>query len=152
MASYMPTLFLRKLNTGGIVVGTDAFKISLNTGTVPSANRDTADQYYAGADFGNEASGTGYSAGGNTLTLSEALYTTGGVHHSAVANSTGSTSWSSATLTSVTYAALYDNTLSPKAIAAVYDFGGAQSVTANTFQINFTDTTPNYRVWYLSTS
>jgi hypothetical protein len=149
MASYMPTLGLRKLNTGGVVVGTDTFKIMLCTGTVPSANRDSANEYYGGSDF-TEATGTNYTAGGNTLTLSESLYTTGGVHESAVANNQLSTSWSNVTLTNVTYAVLYDNTQSSKVAIAVYDFGGPQSVTANTFQINFTDTTPNYRVWYLA--
>lgn len=151
MASYMPSLALRYMNTGKVVVGTDVFKIALGTGTVPSANRDSANEYYAGSDF-TEATGTNYTAGGNTLTLTEALYTTGAVHQSAVANNTGSTSWSNVTLTSVTYAYLYDNTQTQKVAIAVYDFGGAQSVTANTFQINFTDTTPNYRVWYLSTT
>lgn len=151
MASYMPTLALRNLNTGKITVGTHTFMIALGTGTFPSANRDSANQYYAGSDF-TEATGTNYTAGGNTLTLAESLYTTGAVHQSAVANNTGSTSWSNVTLTSVTYAYLYDYTASPKVAIAVYDFGGAQSVTANTFQINFTDTTPNYRVWYLSTT
>ncbi len=151
MASYMPTLAVRKLNTGGVVVGTDTFKIALGTGTVPSANRDSANQYYGGSDF-TEATGTGYTATGNTLTLSEALYTTGGVHNSAVAHNAASTSWSTVTLTSVTYAYLYDSTQASKVVMAVYDFGGAQSVTANTFQINFTDNNPANRVWYLSCS
>lgn len=138
------------MNTGLIVVGTDSFKVSLNTGTFPSANRDSANEYYGGSDF-TEASGTNYTAGGASITLSEALYTTGGVHHSAVAASASSTSWANVTLTSVTYAVLYDATpASIKTACAVFDFGGAQSVTANTFQINWTDTTPNYRVWYLS--
>ena len=48
----------------------------------------------------------------------------------------------------MTYAYLYDDTSSPKYAICVWDFGGAQSVTANTFSVNFTDTTPNYRVWY----
>ncbi len=150
MASYMPTLAFRYFNTGKIVVGTNTYKIALGTGTIPSANRDGANQYYAGSDFASEASGTNYTAGGNTLTLSEALYTTGGVHYSVVTHNAASTSWSNVTLSSVTYAYLYDNTATQKVVICVYDFGGAQSVTANTFQINFQDT--GNRVWYLSTS
>jgi len=149
MASYAPTLAARKLNTGGVVVGTDTFKVALGTGTVPSANRDSANEYYGGSDF-TEATGTNYTAGGASITLSESLYTTGGVHQSAVAASASSTSWANVTLTSVTYAYLYDNTQTSKVACGVYDFGGAQSVTANTFTINWTSTTPNYTVWYLS--
>ena len=89
-------------------------------------------------------------AGGAAITLAEALYTTGGVHHSAVAASAATTSWTNVTLTGVTGAILYDTTHATKYVCDVYDFGGSQSVTANTFTINWTDTTPNYRVWYLS--
>lgn len=151
MASYVPSYALRALNKGQIVVGTDAFKVALGTGTVPSANRDTANEYYGGSDF-TEASGTNYTAGGVSVTLAESLYTSGGVHQSAVAASAGSVSWTSVTLSSVTYAYLYDNTYSTKWAMCVWDLGGAQSVTGATFQLNFTDTTPNYRVWYLSTT
>jgi hypothetical protein len=150
MASYIPTLCLTGFNTAAIHVGSDTFKLALGTGTVPTANRDGANQYYAGSDFNSQASGAGYTTGGNTVTLSGAAYTTGGVHQYAVANSALSSSWAAATLTSVTYAYLYDDTASPKYVVAVWDFGGAQSVTANTFSVNFTDTAPNYRVWYWS--
>ncbi len=150
MASYIPTQCLTGFNTGKIAVGSDTFKLALGTGTVPSTY-DSANEYYAGSDF-TEATGTGYVAGGNTVTLSGAQYTTGGVHQYAVANSALSSSWAAATLTSVTYAYLYDTTASPKYAICVWDFGGAQSVTANTFSVNFTDTTPNYRVWYWSVS
>lgn len=150
MANYMPALALRKLNTGGVVVGTDSFKVSLNTGTVPTANRDSANQYYGGSDF-TEATGTNYTATGTAITLSESLQSS--YHGSAVAcASPYNVSWSNVTLSSVTYAVLYDSTQASKVALAVYDFGGAQSVTANTFQINFTDSTPSGRVWYLSAS
>ena len=149
MASYIPTLCLAGFNTAKINVGSDTFKLALGTGTVPTANRDSANEYFAGSDF-TEATGTGYTTGGNTVTLAGAQYTTGAVHQYAVTNSTLSSSWAAATLASVTYAYLYDTTASPKYAICVWDFGGAQSVTANTFAVNFTDTTPNYRVWYWS--
>jgi hypothetical protein len=151
MASYIPTLCLTGFNTAAIHVGSDVFKLALGTGTVPIANRDGANQYFGGSDFASEASGAGYSTGGNTVTLSGAAYTSG-VHQYAVANSALSSSWAAATLTSVTYAYLYDSTPATKYVICVWDFGGAQSVTANTFSVNFTDTTPNYRVWYWSVS
>ena len=152
MASYVPTQCLTGFNTAAIHVGSDMFKLALGTGTVPSANRDTATETYGGADFTEFTGGTNYAAGGNTVTLSGAQYTTGGVHQYAVAASALSSSWAAATITNVTYAYLYDSTPGTKYVICVWDFGGAQSVTANTFSVNFTDTTPNYRVWYWSTS
>ncbi len=150
MASYIPTLCLAGFNAAAIHVGSDVFKLALGTGAVPSANRDGANQYYGGSDFASEVSGGSYVAGGNTVTLAGANYLTGAVHQYAVANNALSSSWAAVTITSATYAYLYDNTASPKYIICVWDFGGAQSVTANTFAVNFTDTTPNYRVWYWS--
>ena len=145
MASYIPTLCLTGFNTAAIHVGSDVFKLALGTGTVPIANRDGANQYYAGSDFASEVSGGSYVH--NTLTLSGANYLTGSVHQYAVANSVLTSSWVAVTIANATYAYLYDDTSSPKYVICVWDFGGAQSVTANTFAVNFTDTTPNYRVW-----
>ena len=152
MASYVPTYFLGQLMTKIVAVGTDAFKISLNTGTVPSTY-DDANEYYGGSIFPNEAPATGtYVAGGLAVTVTAAIYTTGGVHNWTAQISAGSVSWAAATLTNITYAVLYDNTTATKWAACVWDFGGVQSVTANTFTINFTDTTPTGRVFYLSVS
>ena len=151
MASYMPTLALRGLNTGKIVVGTDVFKVALITSAIPTTTtRDNTTETYGGADFTEHAATGNYSTGGAGITLSEAQYVTGGVHHSAVAASGPTTSWNNVTLAAVTGAILYDTTPATKYVMACYDFGGSQSVTANTFTINWTDTTPNYRVWYLS--
>ena len=86
MASYIPTLCLTGFNTAAIHVGSDVFKLALGTGTVPTANRDSANEYFAGSDF-TQASGAGYTTGGNTVTLAGAEYTTGGVHQYAVAAS-----------------------------------------------------------------
>ncbi len=155
----MPTYAAKAFQVGGasggagIVTGTDVFKMSLNTGTVPSAGtHDNATEYYAGADF-TEASGTNYVAGGATVAIAAsqpAIYTTGSVHYATVGASASSVSWSTVTLASVTYGVLYDNTSSTKWAVAVYDFGGAQSVSANTFQVNFTSSYPTNTLWYLS--
>ena len=151
MASYIPTLCLTGFNTAKINVTSDTFSLALGTGTVPTGNRDSTNEYYGGSDFTSEVTGTGYTAGGKVITVTGAQYTTGSVHQYAVAQSaTGYIQWTAATLASVTYAYLYDNTASPKYVITVWDFGGAQSVTANTFQVTFTDTTPNYRLWYWS--
>ncbi len=134
-----------------VAVGTDAFMVALYTGTVPSSY-DTAGEYYGGAVYATEASGAGYSPTGKGVTVSQAIYTTGGVHTWTAQISAGSVAWTSATLTSITYAVLYDSASSTKWAAAVWDFGGAQSVSNNTFTINFTDSTPTGRVFYLSVS
>lgn len=148
MASFMVTNGILALNQAKINVGSDTFKVMLGTGSLP--NRDSITQY---SDIsGSEASGTNYTAGGAAITLSASAYTTGGVHQAAVAASAATTSWSTVTLASVTWAAVYDTTPATKYVMAVFDFGGAQSVTANNFTLNWIDTTPNYRVWYLSAS
>lgn len=148
MASFMPTKALTALNQGKVVVGTDSFKVMLGIGSLP--NRDTTQQY---SDISaSEASGTNYTAGGAAITLTAADYTTSGVHQSAVAAGASTTSWSTVSLTAVTWAAIYDTTPATKYVMAVFDFGGAQSVTANNFTLNWIDTTPPNRVWYLSAS
>ncbi len=148
MASFMFTNAIHNLNQGKIAVGTDSFKVMLGIGSLP--NRDTANQY---SDISStEASGTNYTAGGTAITLSASTYTTGGVHQAAVAASAATTSWSTVTLSAVTWAVIYDTTPATKYVIACFDFGGAQSVTANNFTLNWSDTTPNYRVWYLSAS
>ena len=70
MASYIPTQCLAGFNTAAIHVGSDTFKLAPGTGTVPSTY-DSANEYYGGLDF-TEAAGTGYTAGGNTVTLAGA--------------------------------------------------------------------------------
>ena len=158
MASYMPTLAAQAFQTGGaspagIVTATDTFKIAIYTGTVPSASRDLITQTYGGASMGTEASGTNYTAGGSAVALAAsqpAIYTVGGVHYATVGAAAASVSWANVTLSNVTYAVLYDSTTTTKYAIAVYDFGGAQTVTANTFQINFTSAFPSNTLWYLS--
>jgi hypothetical protein len=158
MASYMPTLAAQGFQTGGasgtgIIVASDVFKIAVYTGTVPTASRDATTQTYGGATMGTEASGTNYTAGGLAVTIAAsqpAIYTTGGVHYATVGAAAANVSWANVTLTSVTYAVLYDSTTTIKYAIAVYDFGGTQTVTANTFQINFTSAYPSNTLWYLS--
>jgi hypothetical protein len=158
MASYMPTYAAQIFQTGGatgtgILVASDVFKIAIYTGTVPTASRDLTTQIYGGASMGTEATGTNYTSAGIPVAIAAsqpAIYTTGGVHYATVGAAAASVSWANVTLTSVTYAVLYDNTTSIKYAIAVYDFGGAQTVTANTFQINFSSAFPSNTLWYLS--
>ena len=103
----------------------DTFKIALFTS---SATSDATTTAYS---VTNEASGTGYSAGGNTLAISQ------------VPTSTSTTSWldftdttwSSATITA-NGALIYNSTNSDTSVA-VLAFGGDKTSTAGDFTIVF---------------
>ena len=102
----------------------DTLKIALFTS---SASLDASTTAYSTS---NEVSGTGYSAGGETLT-SKAVSTTGTTAHFDAADPT----WTSASFTA-RGALIYNSTNSDKAIA-VLDFGGDFTVSAGTFKIVF---------------
>jgi hypothetical protein len=115
-------------------VSTDVFKIALikvapsttfgaSTTNVGTPGFGASSQANLGTD---EASGTGYTSGGATLTgLSATLQSTTGVLD--FANATWPTSSISAT-----GAIIYNSSKSNKAVA-VYDFGGTITSTAGTF-------------------
>ena len=79
----------------------------------------------------DEASGTGYSAGGNTLTVSVTPTNTGNVAYVSFAN----TSWTNATITA-NGALIYNSSNSNKSVC-VLNFGGTKTVTSGTFTIQF---------------
>lgn len=104
---------------------TDTFKIALYTS---SANLDAATTVYTTS---GEVVGTGYTAGGNTLTVSVTPTSTGTTAFISFAN----TSWTTATITA-RGALIYNSSKSNKAVC-VLDFGSDKTSTAGTFQINF---------------
>ena len=106
-------------NSGG-----DTFKIALYTS---SASLGAATTAYSAT---NEISGTGYTAGGNTLTRVDpsSSGTTGFTDFA-------DTTWSSATITA-RGALIYNDTDSDKAVA-VLDFGADKTSTAGDFTIQF---------------
>ena len=108
----------------------DTLKIALFTS---SANLGASTTAYSTS---NEVSGTGYSAGGETLT-SKAVSTTGTTAHFDAADPT----WTSASFTA-RGALIYNSTNSDKAIA-VLDFGGDFTVSSGTFKIIFPAAGPN---------
>ena len=102
------------------------FKIALFTS---SATLSAATTAYAAT---NEVSGTGYSAGGNTLTVSQVPTSTGTTAFLDFADTT----WSTATITArgaLIY--LANGTTNPA--VAVLDFGGDKTSTAGNFTIQF---------------
>jgi hypothetical protein len=106
-------------NSGG-----DTFKIALYTS---SASLGAATTAYSTT---NEISGTGYTAGGNTLTRVDpsSSGTTGFTDFA-------DTTWSTATITA-RGALIYNDTDSDKAVA-VLDFGADKTSTAGDFTIQF---------------
>jgi hypothetical protein len=103
----------------------DTFKIALFTS---AATLDATTTAYSTS---NEATGTGYTAGGNTLTVSAVPTSTG---TTAFLDFTDTT-WSTATVTA-RGALIYNSTYSDTSVA-VLDFGADKTSTAGDFTIIF---------------
>jgi hypothetical protein len=101
------------------------FKIALYTS---SATLNATTTAYSAT---NEVSGTGYSAGGNTLTISTNPTTSGTTAFLDFADTT----WSTATVTA-RGALIYKSGGGDPAVA-VLDFGGDKTSTSGDFQIQF---------------
>jgi len=108
----------------------NTFKVALYTA---AANLGTSTTIYSTT---NEVVGTGYTAGGNTLTIS--VSPTSGNNSLAVPTAFVSfvnSSWANATFTARA-ALIYNSTQGNKAVA-VLDFGSDKTVNNDTFQIIF---------------
>tara|TARA_R100000781_G_scaffold67223_1_gene42391 strand:- start:1080 stop:1520 length:441 start_codon:yes stop_codon:yes gene_type:complete len=110
----------------------DTFKIALYTS---SATLSAATTAYTTS---NEVSGTGYTAGGNSLTISTAP-TDGGSGTTAFLDFADVT-WSSATITA-RGALIYRNSGSGNPAVAVLDFGADKSSTGGNFVVQFPNAT-----------
>tara|TARA_R100000005_G_C4997011_1_gene203786 strand:+ start:784 stop:1194 length:411 start_codon:yes stop_codon:yes gene_type:complete len=123
----MCTSFKKALLDGEMDFSSDTsqtFKIALYTS---SASLDAATTAYTTS---NEVSGTGYTAGGNTLTV-VAPTTSGTTAYLDFSDTT----WSSATITA--RGALIYKSGGGNPSVAVLDFGGDKTSTAGDFQITF---------------
>jgi hypothetical protein len=103
----------------------DTFYIALYTSSATLGATTTA------YTVTNEVSGTGYSAGGNSLTVSQTPTSTSTTAWLDFSDST----WSSSTITAAG-ALIYNSTNSNKAVA-VLDFGGDKTSTNGDFTIVF---------------
>lgn len=109
----------------------DTYKIALYTA---SANLGPTTTAYSTT---NEVTGTGYTAGGNTLTISTSP--TSGNNSSSVPTayiSFSNTSWTSASFT-CRGALIYNSSVAGNPSVAVLDFGSDKTVSNDTFQISF---------------
>jgi len=122
----MCTSFKQELLTGthNFTTGQDAFKIALYTSSATLGATTTA---YSAT---NEASGTGYSAGGNALTNVTPV-TSGTTAYTDFDD----VSWTSSTITA--RGALIYNTSQANKAVCVLDFGSDKSSSSGTFSIIF---------------
>ena len=118
---------IHNFGTGVIRASTvaDTFKIALYTS---AATLDASTTAYTTS---GEVVGTGYTAGGNTLTVSVVPTSSGTTAYLSFSNS----SWSTATITA-RGAMIYNSTQSNKCVA-VLDFGSDKTSTAGTFTVVF---------------
>jgi len=117
------TSFKVELLTGTHNFSSDTFKVALYTGDATLGADTTA---YSAT---NEVSATGYTAGGNTLTVSTTPTSSSTIAYASFAN----TSWSSAL--TARGALIYNSSKSNKAVA-VLDFG-ADKTSSGTFTVTF---------------
>ncbi len=122
---------------------TDVWKVALYTSSLVPAQ--SADQYWNLTPYTtNEVTGTGYTAGGQTLTsptqTDSSLKTV---------LSCANPSWTTSTFTTA-FAVIYDSTpATSKPLLGYIDFGGNQTVTAGTFTITI-DATNGCAYWTIS--
>ena len=131
------------LPSGDFDFTTDTFKIALYTGSADIGPTTTA---YTSV---GEASGTGYSAGGNTLTVStQPTYGNNLYGVPTAYMGFANTSWANASFTA-RGALIYNSSKSNKSVA-VLDFGGDKTVTASTFAVQFPTADPNSAIVRIS--
>lgn len=129
MASLIYNSALDDALRGLIDFDTDTFKVMLVTATY-TPNKDT---HTKRSDVTNEVSGTGYTAGGETATVTVTKDTA----NDRIDVSLGAASWATATITA--RAAVYYKSRGGAATAdelvAYIDFGGDITSTAGTFSL-----------------
>lgn len=129
MSGTIHTTCIERAFIGSIDFDTDTFKVMLSTSTyTPNKDHNFRD------DVTNEVSGTGYSAGGNSATVSVTLDLT----NDRVDISLGGTTWTTSTITArnATYYKSRGGASSADEIILTNVFSGDVSTTAGTFTLN----------------
>jgi hypothetical protein len=113
---------------------TDTIKVALTTSSY-TPNQDTHDYFN---DVTNEVSGTGYTAGGNTLGSKTITYDDA---NNVIVLDAADTTWGSSTITA-RYAVVYASTgtASTSPLIGYVDFGSDQSSTNGNFTITWDST------------
>lgn len=130
MASLIYNSFIRDVLTGAIDLDTDTFKVMLTT----SAYTENKDTHAKRSSVTNEVTGTGYTAGGASTTVSVAAVDT---TNDRVDVTIGAASWTTSTITA-RKAVIYKSrggASSADELVAVIDFGSDVVSTAGTFTL-----------------
>lgn len=130
MASIIFNRALEFIARGAIDFDTDSFKVMLTT----SAYTEDKDAHDFRNDVTNEVSGTGYTAGGNTVTVSVTLDTA----NDRVDITLGGTTWPTSTITArkAVYYKARGGASSADELVAVNDFGSDVVSSNGTFTLN----------------
>jgi hypothetical protein len=129
MASLVYTSFLEDLAKANIDLDTATIKVAL----VDSSYTENKDTHTKRSDVSGEVSGTGYTAGGTTVTVTVTKDTT----NDRLDISLGTVTWPTSTITArkaVYYVST--GTASTDSLIAVNDFGTDKVTTAGTFTLN----------------
>jgi hypothetical protein len=107
-------------------------KVAMFTDTL-TPDFSAASPYFGSAPYtSNQVSGTGYTAGGNTLTSTTLVAATGLMTFDAA-----DASWSSSTITNAEGAIIYADGLTNKDVVLAVDFGAPYSTSNGTFAITW---------------
>lgn len=131
MASLIYNAMLNRLVTGNINYSSDTFKVMLTT----SSYTEDKDAHDFRNDVTNEVSGTGYTAGGNTITVTVSALDTANDRQELIM---GGTTWPSSTITArkAVYYKSRGGASTADELIMVNDFGSDVSTTAGTFTLN----------------
>lgn len=130
--------FMIGLGLGDISLPGGTWKIALSNATGPitlaTSGVSTAKTFSDWTAIAAEIIGTGYTAGG--VTVSSPTFTAGGTNNSVATFTTATTpTWTGATF-SANQAILYQSSASTYQLLGFFDFGGAVSPSAENFQLN----------------
>lgn len=127
--------FLLKALNKEVDYDTDTIKVALLSSSY-TPDQDAHDYFNDVSSF--EVSGTGYTAGGNTLASKTATYDSA---NNVIVLDAADTTWASSTITA-RYAVVYDSTgtSSTSALIGYVDFGSDQSSTNGNFTITWDST------------
>lgn len=131
MASLIYTSMFNAWAKGNIDFDTDTFKVMLTT----SAYTEDKDLHDFRNDVTNEVSGTGYTAGGATVTVTVSAIDTANDRQEITL---GGATWGSSTITArkAVYYKSRGGASSADELIAIIDFGSDVSTTAGTFTLN----------------
>lgn len=131
MADVIYNAFKKNIMNGGLDLDTQDIKVALVTSTY-TPDQDAHEDF---ADITNEVSGTGYTAGGESL-ASKAV-TADNTDNEGVFDAADVT-WSTSTITARGAVVYYDSTVAATSLLICYiDFGSDQSSSAGDFTISW---------------